>query len=1413
MKQLLQIVILLLLGSITVSAQNKNSLAQKQLKLKEKEKQEQQELKTRAPKPVIYSNTKEYRSLKKSNNLSNYNVKSATSSRVLSPSIVTTTDNPTPCEFPSISGISLFPDPSSGEVNDDVTGSIALPFSFCFYGVSYNTLNIFDNGNVQFATNSTAFTSTGFPSNSVNMIAPFWADGTADVNVGGLHYGKVLVDIPNATRVVITWDSLPYYQGGFNSDFTDLSLLNSFQLVLTDGTDPMLPFGKNVGFYYRNMQWTTGDASDGANGFPDPTITPENPATVGANQGNGTDFIQLGRFGVPGSIFDGPNGSNDGVSWLNGKKFFFDLCPPAGDNFEPISTLIDYCDTVKVCGNDTIILQDTYLGPEAVETVSITAAASTLGSSFSYSTQVNPNGGTDINIIIDGNTATGGYHTITITATDNGTSPLSNVKQLVVFVDQGSVNNLNGSIVVTPTLGACPGGTVNANVIVTGGTPDSYLWNNGAVTASTSFTTVIPEDSLIYVSITSGQCSKTILGHININPVPVAAITGNMSYCNGDNSSTMLTAVNTSTYGTQAPYTYAWSAASGSLSPTNTQTANATGGIYTVTVTNQYGCKSSTSATVTMNESPNYSISSANAISSGSVYCVNQDTARLVLNFSSSANPSCGLALTDCVSSSTVQVGTGTTTGSGSSYTPYNGFWESGHHQYLFRASELISAGVQPGKLSSVAFNLTNINGGNTSYANFAIKLKCTSTNILTTADGMESGLTQVFSTPNLNVTTGWNTHNFNQDYVWDGTSNLLVDVCYYDVNWNDNNTVQYTNVGYNAVRYNSSSSDQCGLSTTDGVSTNRPNMRFGNCLAQQSGSQFNVVVTPTTGVVIPAANDSINIALPGTVGTTCYTVSLINQIGGCSKDTVICLTSTIGTIAQATLTANSASVCPGYPVTLSALGSLTSYTISYDEGAGIQTVVNNSVSIVPTGTTNPVFGIHTYTLYATGPCNGPLDTFYVDVNVTQGVTQGTLNANVPSTCPNGTVTLSAQGSLASYTISYRDQFGALQTSVNSSITVTTPSVAGTYIYTLSATGPCSGPLSSYTTSIDVIVGTTDATLTATPNIVCIGDQITLSASSSSATSLSTYTIQYNNGAGIQTSPNAAVFFTTAVNGPSTYSLIAQGSCGAPIMTFVTTATVNAVTNLSITPMPNITKCFAGTATLNAIVTPTMSNLGYLWTTGGLPAPGTNTLATYTASSTGVYSVVATASCAIPATATVSVNQFTNNLSVSIIDSTAVCPKTGFVLNALVSGGRPAYNFNWFISPNATNISNSNPLSANAPDVQGVYSVTVTVTDSCGFNNSDIQLITVLPPCDITIPNIITANGDGINDIFKITNIEYHSNSVLTVFDRWGRKVYENSNYNNDWKGDNLNDGTYFYILDVPDDKKYNGYITIFSGK
>ena len=87
---------------------------------------------------------------------------------------------------------------------------------------------------------------------------------------------------------------------------------------------------------------------------------------------------------------------------------------------------------------------------------------------------------------------------------------------------------------------------------------------------------------------------------------------------------------------------------------------------------------------------------------------------------------------------------------------------------------------------------------------------------------------------------------------------------------------------------------------------------------------------------------------------------------------------------------------------------------------------------------------------------------------------------------------------------------------------------------------------------------------------------------------------------------------------------------------------------------------------------------------------------------------------------------------------------------------------------------------------------------------------------DITIFNGFSPDHDGMNDAFVVDGIDLYPNNILTIYNRWGNKVYEQHGYANDWVGTfddkPLPDGTYFYVLDLNDgfgSPIYTGYVQI----
>lgn len=95
-------------------------------------------------------------------------------------------------------------------------------------------------------------------------------------------------------------------------------------------------------------------------------------------------------------------------------------------------------------------------------------------------------------------------------------------------------------------------------------------------------------------------------------------------------------------------------------------------------------------------------------------------------------------------------------------------------------------------------------------------------------------------------------------------------------------------------------------------------------------------------------------------------------------------------------------------------------------------------------------------------------------------------------------------------------------------------------------------------------------------------------------------------------------------------------------------------------------------------------------------------------------------------------------------------------------------------------------------DKPGIYRIRAELTACKTISDEVVIRVT---DCRIEIPNIFTPNADGINDIFFIKGLDRYTGSRLIVTDRNGQTVYESNDYRNDWDGNGVPNGTYFYIL------------------
>ena len=109
--------------------------------------------------------------------------------------------------------------------------------------------------------------------------------------------------------------------------------------------------------------------------------------------------------------------------------------------------------------------------------------------------------------------------------------------------------------------------------------------------------------------------------------------------------------------------------------------------------------------------------------------------------------------------------------------------------------------------------------------------------------------------------------------------------------------------------------------------------------------------------------------------------------------------------------------------------------------------------------------------------------------------------------------------------------------------------------------------------------------------------------------------------------------------------------------------------------------------------------------------------------------------------------------------------------------------------------------------------VRLTVTDGNGCQAT--QDIKITDECaEITIPNTFTPNGDGINDTWNITGLEYDPTAIIKIYSRYGQLVYQSKGYTKSWdgtfNGKQVPVGVYYYIIRANNNTlNYNGSLTL----
>lgn len=411
-----------------------------------------------------------------------------------------------------------------------------------------------------------------------------------------------------------------------------------------------------------------------------------------------------------------------------------------------------------------------------------------------------------------------------------------------------------------------------------------YTWSPGGYTGAV-YNTTPTETTKFYVNAADAGTGCTALDSITIivQPTVTAINASPQSFCAVGGSATLTLDPSTG----YAPNSIQWQSSPNNVTFTNITGANsATYVTPVISATTYYKALVRNSSNVTCSDAT-YELVLNNPQITGTTPATRCGTGTVTLNATSQpgtdiawfaaatggAPLGTGNSFTTPVISSTttyyaaastggvgpvnLAVGSGATT-SATYVNPFYSLWSNTHNQYLIRASELLAAGITAGNLTSLGVDITN--AGTLPMIDFSMKIGTTTATDMS-AFVPTTGFSTVYTSPSLAVTTGVNTLNFSSPFYWNGSDNLVIEICH--GNPSSTATMSRTctadNTSYISTIHthrttNTTGSVQCADNTTNLTTYSiRPKFIFGNdpsCV----GTRVPVVATVTTPPAITAS-------------------------------------------------------------------------------------------------------------------------------------------------------------------------------------------------------------------------------------------------------------------------------------------------------------------------------------------------------------------------------------------------------------------------------------------------------------------------------------------------------------------------------------------------------------------------------
>jgi gliding motility-associated-like protein len=1007
-------------------------------------------------------------------------------------------------------------------------------------------------------------------------------------------------------------------------------------------------------------------------------------------------------------------------------------------------------------------------------------AATVAGNSYSWSPATGLSSATAANPTVTLTNTTGASITQTYTLTVTSATGCANTSTVVVTVNPAPVANAGAAVAF------CSGGNAQLGAAAVNGLTYSWSPATGLSSATAANPTVTltntagaPITQTYTLTVTSATgCANTSTVVATVNPLPVATAGAAVTFCSGSTGQLGAAPVGSNTY--------SWSPATGlssstAANPTVTLT-NATGAAinqtYTLTVTNAGGCTTTSTVVVTVNPLPTA-------------------TAGATVAFCSGGN---------------AQLGAAAVGGNTYAWSPATGLSSATLANPTVTLTNTTGAPI----IQTYALTVTNA-GGCTSTATVAVTVNPLPIAAPGGAVAFCSGGTGQLGAMAVSGTT----------YAWSPATGLSSSTA-------ANPTVTLTNATGAPITqtYTLTVTSGAGCTSTGTVvvtvnplSTATAGAAVAFCsggtaqLGAAAGGGLTYSWSPATGLSnATLANPTVTLTNTTSAATTqTYTLTVTNA-GGCSSTATVAVTVSPQPVAVA---GAAITTCSGDAGQLGAApASGLTYSWSPATGLSSATVANPTVTL--TNTTGSLrFELYTLTVTNAGGCT---TTGSIRVTVLPAVTPGTIGSD-QTVCAGSvpaplTSTAAAAGGAGTYAYQWESSPNNVTWTAVAGVTSLTytpgPVAATTYFRRRVVAGTCGAAYSN------VVAITTQPLLipaVALPVLPaqCAGTAFTFTPTPTNAGNNPTYQ-WFVNGTAVGAGPS---YTSTTLRDGDVVRVVLTPTVG-----FCASGPAIATARVSLTPvLISSVKVSTSTALPVCVGAPiafgidVVANIGtspqYQWQVDGVSVAGATgprfSSSTLRDGQAVTLVVRSTDACGQPATATsnavrVGINQ---PVQLSAGPNKTITEGESVVLEGTADGSYPV---TWSPSQTLTFATGNQLRPVAAPLVTTTYALSAGA-GYCG--GTSLVTVTVLPR--LRIPNAFSPNGDNNDDTWQIDNIEAYPNSRVLVFNRWGAKIFETTNYSrgSEWNG-TMNGqpapfGTYYYVITLGNGKSFTGPLTVIN--